>query len=210
MPPAAAMVPFFLAALTLLLTPGPVVLYIISRSVERGRTPALVSVLGVGAASLVHAVVAVFGISGLLAASPAALRAIQYAGALWLVWLGISDFRKRSENGAIARGKSNSLPAVFAEGFTVNILNPKAPIFYLAFLPQFVDPAQESVSLQIAWFAGLFGAMAMVTDSAWALTAHAAGRYLARHAGFLRNRHYITGTVLITLGVIAALVAARA
>ena len=209
MPPAAAMVPFFLAALILLLTPGPVVLYIISRSVERGRTAALVSVLGVGTASLVHAAVAVFGISGLLAASPATLRAIQYAGAGWLVWLGIGDLRRPGADAEIVRGRSTSLRSVFAEGFTVNILNPKAPIFYIAFLPQFVDPAQGPVSIQIAWFAGLFGAMAMVTDSAWALTAHAAGKLLARHSGFLRNRHYITGTVLIALGVAAGVAAAR-
>ena len=209
MPPAASMAPFLLAALAILLTPGPVVLYIISRSVERGRTAALVSVLGVGTASLVHAAVAVFGISGLLAASPATLRAIQYAGAGWLVWLGIGDLRRPGADAEIVRGQSGSPGAAFAEGFTVNILNPKAPIFYIAFLPQFVDPAQGPVSIQIAWFAGLFGAMAMVTDSAWALTAHAAGKYLARHSGFLRNRHYITGTVLIALGVAAGVAAAR-
>ena len=207
MPPASALAPFLGAALAMLLIPGPVVLYIITRSVERGRTEALVSIAGIGCASMVHAAAAVFGIAGLLAASPAAFHALQYAGAAWLVWLGIGAFRARTDDRAVATGRQTSLRGVFMEGFTVNILNPKAPLFFLAFLPQFVDPTRGAVSTQVAWLGGAFAVLGMTTDTLWAMAAHAAGRYLERHEGFLRNRHYVSGATLCALGLAAVFVA---
>jgi threonine/homoserine/homoserine lactone efflux protein len=213
MPPASTMLPFVAAILVMLITPGPVVMYIITRSTERGRIAALVSVLGVGLASVVHVSVAVFGIAGLLAASPVAFRVIQYAGAGWLVWLGIRAFRAGGENAAVVAGNvtgnAASLAGAFAEGFTVNILNPKAPLFFIAFLPQFVDPTNGDVKTQVAWLGATFAALGMVTDSSWAMVAHTAGRWLAQHQSIWRNRHYVTGSVLCGLGLVAALAALR-
>jgi threonine/homoserine/homoserine lactone efflux protein len=209
MPPASTMLPFVAAILVMLITPGPVVMYIITRSTERGRIAALISVLGVGLASVVHVTIAVFGIAGLLAASPVAFRVIQYAGAGWLVWLGIRAFRAGGENCPIATGNATGLAGAFAEGFTVNILNPKAPLFFIAFLPQFVDPANGDVKTQVAWLGATFAALGMITDSSWAMVAHAAGRWLAQHQSIWRNRHYVTGSVLCGLGLAAALAAVR-
>jgi threonine/homoserine/homoserine lactone efflux protein len=173
----------------------------------------LVSVLGVGLASVVHVTVAVFGIAGLLASSPVAFHVIQYAGAGWLVWLGIRAFRAAGESAGIATDNTTSnssrLAGAFAEGFTVNILNPKAPLFFIAFLPQFVDPANGDVKAQVAWLGATFAALGMVTDSSWAMVAHAAGRYLATHQSIWRNRHYVTGSVLCGLGLAAALAGVR-
>ena len=146
----------------------------------------------------------------IFSASPATFGAIRYAGAAWLVWLGIGAFRAGVENESVTPAQDNGLRAAFVEGFLVNVLNPKAPIFFVAFLPQFVDPGRGAVGAQVAWLGGLFAVMGMFTDSAWALAAHAAGRRLARQQGFWRSRHYLSGSILCSLGVAAAIAAMRA
>jgi len=145
----------------------------------------------VGLASFVHATVAVLGIATLLAASPRAFHAVQYAGAAWLVWLGNQAFRAHGDSGAVDRSNKTALSAVFAEGFTVNILNPKGADILLRIPAAVCGPGARPVSAQVAWLGGTFAVLGMLTDSTWAMAAHAAGRYLARHARIWRSRHYV-------------------
>jgi threonine/homoserine/homoserine lactone efflux protein len=130
---------FVSAALVLLLVPGPAVLYIFARSVEQGRLAGFVSILGIHTATLVHVTAAALGLSAILASSALAFTLIKYAGAAYLIWLGLKKILGRIE----APGINIALPAhgyarLLRDGFIVNLLNPKTALFFLAFLPQFV------------------------------------------------------------------------
>src|SRR5262245_48763064 len=141
---------FVAAALVLLLTPGPAVLYIVTRSIDQGRRAGLVSALGVHAGTLVHVVGAAAGLSALLMASATVFSAVKYLGAAYLIYLGIRRLRDRTTTlvSAHAAG-APPLRRAFVDGVIVNVLNPKTALFFLAFLPQFVDVARGSVGAQI-------------------------------------------------------------
>lgn len=205
-PDAASLWLFFSAALVLLLIPGPAVLYIVGRSVEQGRGAGIVSILGIHAATLVHIAAAVMGLSAILASSALAFSAIKYAGAAYLIWLGLKKIFGRAENG----GATAALPKcprarLFREGFIVNLLNPKTAMFFLAFLPQFVDPSRGHAAMQMAFLGLLFTLLGLITDGCYALAAGTAGNWLKRSRGFLKWERYCTGTLLVGLGVTAAL-----
>lgn len=195
---------FFAAATILLLTPGPAVLYIVARSVHQGRLAGVVSALGITVGTLVHVLAAALGLSALLASSAAAYAAIKYAGAAYLIFLGVRQFLRR--DGAIAREEDEPVPLarVFVNGIFVNVLNPKTALFFLAFLPQFVDVSKGSVSLQLVELGLLFAGMGMMSDGMYALLAGTAGGWLKGHRGFLRAQPYVTGSVYVGLGVVAA------
>ena len=133
---------FLAAALALNISPGPDMLYVISRSLEQGLKAGVVSALGVGAGTLIHTMVAVVGLSALLLSVPIAFNIIRYAGALYLAYLGLRMLlvKRRKEQRIQARRSNNfRLRDVFRQGLTINVLNPKVALFFLAFLPQFVD-----------------------------------------------------------------------
>ena len=133
---------FLAAALALNISPGPDMLYVISRSLEQGLKAGVVSALGVGAGTLIHTMVAVVGLSALLLSVPIAFNIIRYAGALYLAYLGLRMLlvKRRKEQRIQARRSNNfRLRDVFRQGLTTNVLNPKVALFFLAFLPQFVD-----------------------------------------------------------------------
>src|SRR6202050_5762037 len=138
---AASMGFFCVAAILLLLTPGPAVLYIVARSVEQGRIAGLASVCGITTGTLVHVLAAALGLSALLASSALAFAAVKYAGAGYLIYIGARRILRRT--GAAAERiqlPRRSLGRLYRDGFVVNLLNPKTALFFLAFLPQFVDP----------------------------------------------------------------------
>ena len=141
--PGAANVGLFVgAALVLLLIPGPAVLYIVGRSVEHGRRAGLVSIGGIHTATLVHVAAAALGLSAVLASSALAFGVVKYAGAAYLIWLGLRKIFGRSEAAEVAAASRDRGHArLFRDGFVVNLLNPKTAIFFLAFLPQFVSRA---------------------------------------------------------------------
>ena len=143
MPALSTIVVFLLAALGILLIPGPAVLYIVTRSVAQGRRAGLASVGGIETANLVHLVAAALGLSALLMTSALAFSVVKYLGAAYLIFLGVRTLLSRNTHLALSAPKSQRLSKLFANGFLVNLLSPKAALFYYAFLPQFVDPASR-------------------------------------------------------------------
>ncbi len=193
------------AALVLLLVPGPAVLYIVGRSIEQGRAAGLVSILGIHAATLVHVAAAALGLSAILASSALAFSVVKYAGAAYLIWLGLKKIFGRAEaSGAAAAAPARNRMKLFREGFIVNLLNPKTALFFLAFLPQFVDVGRGHVASQIAFLGVTFTLIGLVTDGSYALAAGTAGTWLKRSRGYLKLERYLSGALFIGLGLTAA------
>jgi len=196
---------FAVAATALLLTPGPAVLYIVSRSVEQGRTAGLASVCGITTGTLVHVLAAALGLSALLASSALAFAVVKYAGAGYLIYIGVRRILSRTDEVAAQMElPRRSLGRLYRDGFVVNLLNPKTALFFLAFLPQFVDPSRGAVVFQIAFLGLLFTLMGLMSDGLYALVAGTAGRWVKRKGHSFRWERYITGGVFIGLGVTAA------
>ena len=194
------------AALVLLLIPGPAVLYIVARSVEQGRLAGFVSDLGIHAATLVHVLAAALGLSALLASSALAFSVVKYAGAAYLIWLGLKKIFGRSEAPAEdVKLVRYSHARLFRDGFVVNLLNPKTALFFFAFLPQFAEPSRGHLGIQIAFLGLLFAGLGFITDGCYALVAGTAGNMLKRSRAYLRFERYVSGTLFIGLGVTAAL-----
>ena len=201
-PPAIGL--FVVAALALLVVPGPAVLYIVARSIHQGRRAGLASVLGIHVGTIVHIAAATVGLSALVVSSAVAFTTVKVAGAVYLVGLGLWTLLSRRAEPEVALGGERNLRRAFAQGIVVNVLNPKTALFFLAFLPQFVDSDAPHPALQIAFLGLLFAALGMVTDSLWALAAGTAGGMLRRSRRFVRAQRYVTGTVYVGLGVATA------
>jgi threonine/homoserine/homoserine lactone efflux protein len=195
---------FCAAALALAVVPGPAVLYIVAQSVDQGRLAGLVSALGIGVGGLVHVVAATIGLSSLLASSATAFTIVKYAGAAYLVILGIRRLltRETVEND-VARAPRTQR-RLFTDGVVVNVLNPKTALFFIAFLPQFVDPGADRASLQILALGLVFVVIALSSDSLWALAAGTAGAWLKRSRWYLGVKRWMTGTVFVALGLSTA------
>ena len=199
---------FILASLALTLVPGPAVLYIVARSVEGGRPAGLVSVLGIGAGGLVHIAFASLGLSAVLASSATAFAAVKWLGVAYLIYLGLGRFLARDvETGAVIVNRE-PLTRVFSQGVFVNVLNPKTALFFLAFLPQFVDPSRGAVPAQIALLGTTFVALALCTDGLYAVLSGTAADWLRRKnesPRFRRAGRYISGSVYLALGAATAI-----
>ncbi len=203
-PDATTLLLFAAASLALLLVPGPAVLFVVARSLEQGRTAGIVSVLGVHAGSLVHVAAAVAGISALVASSATAFAVVKYAGAAYLVLLGIQRLRSRGDE-VLAAAPRAPRARLFRQGLVVSVLNPKTAVFFLAFLPQFVDPGVGPAAPQVAVLGLCFVALGIVSDGAWALLAGAAGQRLRRSASVRRRLDRASGVTYLGLGAVAAL-----
>ena len=198
---------FFVACVALAVVPGPAVLYVVTRSVEHGRRAGLAAAGGAASGGLLQTVAAAAGLASLLIASSTAFNVVKYTGAAYLVYMGVRRLLSGevAELETAAHTPALSLRRVFAQGVVVNVLNPKVTLFLLAFLPQFVDPARGSESLQIAMLGGIFMAIGLVTDSTYAIVAGTAADWLRKKRRFARIQRYVAGTVFIGLGVTAAL-----
>jgi threonine/homoserine/homoserine lactone efflux protein len=197
---------FAVAATLLLLTPGPAVLYIVARSIEQGRIAGLASVFGITTGTLVHVLASTLGLSALLASSALAFALVKYAGAGYLIYMGVRRILSRIDTPAAPQKlPRRSLGRLYRDGFFVNLLNPKTALFFLAFLPQFVDPARGAVPFQIAFLGLLFTLMGLTSDGLYALVAGTAGQWVKRRSRYLEWERYITGSVFIGLGLTAAL-----
>ncbi|HEX4954198.1 MAG TPA: LysE family translocator [Thermoanaerobaculia bacterium] len=197
---------FFLGAtLALLVVPGPAVLYIVSQSLALGRRAGVVATLGMAAGSLVHIVAMALGISALVAASPVAFAAVRYAGAAYLVYLAVHTLMAPAAEPRAAEATRAPLGQVFHRGFWVSLLNPKAILFFLAFLPQFVDPQRGSPALQVLVLGTLFQALAFTTDNLWVLAAGHFSRTTAASPRLARLQRYATAAVYLGLGLATAL-----
>ena len=209
MPDSWSLLGFVAAALVLLLTPGPGVLYVVARSVEQGRRAGLVSVLGLSAGALVHVGAAAAGISAILLASATAFGVVKALGAAYLIYLGIRTLLGRRSAANVEVSTSRTLHRLFRDGVLVSVLNPKIALFFLAFLPQFVDPHGASVPQQIVVLGLVYVSLALVTDGGYALLA-------SRLRGWLGTRglhgplpRYLCGSVYLGLGISTALTGRR-
>ncbi|WP_440098909.1 LysE family translocator [Streptosporangium sp. H16] len=205
MPDLPALALFAAATLTLLLVPGPAVLYIVTRSVAQGRSAGLVSVLGIHLGSLVHVAAAALGISALLAASSTGFTIVKYLGAAYLIWLGVRKLMTRSNGEESFEPRTATRSRMFWEGFVVNVLNPKTAIFFLAFLPQFADPEAGPIAPQIVLLGLIWTVLGMASDGAFALLASAMAGRLRRSARARRRLDATSGVVYLGLGAVAAL-----
>ncbi len=196
---------FIIAAWILLITPGPAVLYIVTRSIDQGRIAGLVSTLGIALGTMFHVAAAALGVSALLMSSALAFNIVKYLGAAYLVYLGICKFLQKPEAEQAQNIKPKKLSQLFYQGIIVNLLNPKTAIFFFAFLPQFADVNQGLVALQILFLGSLFVVMGIFSDGLWALLAGTAGNWLRGNLRFLQGQHYFSGGVFIALGLTAAL-----
>jgi len=195
---------FLVAAFVILVTPGPAVLYIIARSVDQGRLAGIVSTLGVGVGTLFHVAAAALGLSALLASSAMAFGVLKYLGAAYLIYLGIRKLMERDPDATRRARLPESLGRIFWQGVVVNVLNPKTALFFLAFLPQFVDIDRGLAAVQMLVLGLIFVAMGILSDGVWALFAGSAGSWLKSHGGFLHTQRYFAGSVFIALGLIVA------
>jgi threonine/homoserine/homoserine lactone efflux protein len=205
MPDPATLLVFTGASLALLLVPGPAVVYVVTRSLEGGTRAGLTSVLGVETGTFAYALAAAIGLTGLVAASELGFTIVKYAGAAYLVYIGLRRLLERGEAGAgAAAGASRARSRLYLQGLVVQLLNPKIAIFFLAFLPQFVDRDGAPIALQTLLLGTLFTLLAVLSDGAYVLVAGAIGARL-RPPAFSR----LTGGVYIGLGVSAALAGSR-
>jgi threonine/homoserine/homoserine lactone efflux protein len=205
LPEASSLAIFVAAALLLLLTPGPAVLYIVTRSLDQGRRAGLVSMLGVHAGTLVHVLAAAAGLSTLLAASATAFTTVKYLGAAYLVFLGIRRLLDRGAATPAADGRPGDLRRAFVDGVVVNVLNPKTALFFLAFLPQFVDVSRGGVGMQILALGLLFMLLGTITDGLYAVAAATAAAWLRGSPGLFSSGRWVSGGMYVGLGLAAAL-----
>ena len=196
---------FLAAAAVLIAAPGPDILYVISRGISGGRPAGLVSALGIGSGEVLQTLLAVLGLAALLQASLAAFLIVKYVGAGYLVYLGIRTIRER--NGFALRQLSTvSRWGIFRQGVFTNLLNPKAVLFYVTFLPQFVNPLRGHAQLQVVVLGTTFAVLDMVFLAALAYSVDRAGAWLVSKPKSARRVKYASGTLLIGLGVRLALV----
>ncbi|MBG0813193.1 LysE family translocator [Planomonospora sp. ID82291] len=191
---------FSAASLALVLVPGPNHLYIVARGVAQGRAAGMASAFGVEVGTLVHIAAAAAGLSYVIARSAPLFAAVKWAGVAYLLYLGVRALTSRPE-AEIRETAPQPLRAVFLEGVVVNVLNPKVILFFLAFLPQFVDPAAGAVPLQIAVLGGTLLLLGLVSDMVYAAGAGALGRRLRSRARLLGR---VSGVVYLGLGVATA------
>jgi threonine/homoserine/homoserine lactone efflux protein len=205
-----SLVLFMTGAMLLLLVPGPAVLYITSRSIGLGRAAGLVSAMGIAVGTLVHVAAATLGLSALLVSRASAFTFVKYAGAAYLICLGIRTLRSGNARTLDPSREQRSLPSIFGQGVLVNLLNPKTALFFLAFLPQFVDPAHGHATLQIFELGVLFALMGWVSDSVWALVSGTFAEHIRVSIRLRSTQRKVSGGVLIALGLASVFSGAKA
>ena len=197
---------FWTASFLLILTPGPDMLYIIGRSVGQGRMAGVASAMGIGVGCMGHIIAVSFGLTALLKAVPLAFEIMRYAGACYLLYLGIKMLYRSGNPTDNVVVETTPLMEIFKQGMITNILNPKVALFFVAFLPQFVDPASDNVTLQLAGLGIMFDILGTAVNLLIAYAASYAGERMKqkmRSSGFLNK---FTGLIMIFLGLRLAVV----
>ncbi len=192
------------AALIIQAIPGPMVLFIVTRSIDQGLRSGLGTVLGISTATVVHAAAVSVGIAGVLLSSPALFRGLKYAGAAYLIVLGVRMLVGARAVTANVDGNDQLTGSSFRQGLLVNLLNPNTPIFLLALLPQFLDP-EHAASTQIVTLGIAVAVLGAASDSLWAVAAGTLGEWLRRRAHTTVRFDQVAGLTLIALGVATGL-----
>lgn len=201
MPDLPTLLTFALAALALLVIPGPSVLYIVARSMQQGPKLGLISALGVQTGGLVHVLAATIGVSALVMSSAVLFSIVKFLGAAYLIYLGIRTMMARQEGLSLPTLARQTPRQAYWQGAVVNALNPKTALFFLAFLPQFVHPARGPVWVQTVTLGLLFLTLATLSDGTYALLAGKLGDRLRHNETFARGQKYFTGGIYIALGL---------
>ncbi len=204
MPTGSTIALFVLAATALAVVPGPAVAYIVTQSIDQGRRAGLVSALGVATGGLVHVTAATVGLSALIASSAEAFTVVKLVGAAYLIVVGIRRILAGDSEDTDRHALRAPLPRVYRQGVVVNVLNPKTALFFLAFLPQFVDPARGTVWPQVALLGVIFVSVALVSDMTYALVSDAIAGRIRRTGTGAKVRRWLTGGVFVALGITAA------
>jgi threonine/homoserine/homoserine lactone efflux protein len=186
------MLVFLTAGLLLNITPGPDMLYVIARSAGQGRAAGIVSALGIGVGCFFHICAVAFGLAEILRTVPLAYEVVRYSGAAYLIWLGARMLAKKPEGPVTVQAAS--LRRIFGQGVLTNVLNPKVALFFLAFLPQFIDPHLPAAR-QVVTLGLIFDTSGTIVNLAVAMAAGAARAFLP--SGF----RYVTGGVFLALGL---------
>lgn len=190
------------AALLLAVVPGPGMLYVLTRSLHGGRKEGVQSSFGTAVGGSFHVVAAAFGLSAILAASSVAFTVVKYAGAAYLIYLGVRMLIERLEVDTHAEVRSTGNP--FTQGIITETLNPKTALFFLSFIPQFVDPAQGNVTLQFMLLGGISVFLNTSADLIVTFFAGPIGERLRSSAKWQRRQRVATGSAMIGLGVYVA------
>ncbi len=203
LPHGSALIAFVIASLVLAITPGPAVFYIVTRSLSQGRSAGLASVGGVALGNLGNSIGASLGLAAVFAISSLAFWVVKYAGAAYLIYLGIKALRRPAEPVKQTQLRDVQPSVIFRDGFIVALLNPKTALFFSAFLPQFVDPRSSTV-LQTLSLGAAFVMIASVTDTTYALTASIIAPMMSRARALRNAGRYLTASAFIGLGVFTA------
>ena len=206
MPSGTLLLAFVAAALVVLLIPGPGVLYVVARSVGQGTRAGLASVVGLSLGALVHVAAAAAGLSAILLTSATAFGIVKALGAGYLIYLGVRTLLARRPPAAMAAPPPLPLSRLVTDGVLVSVLNPKIAVFFLAFLPQFVEPGRGPLPQQILLLGLLYVALALVTDGAYALLAGSLRHWLSGRVMRGPLPRYVSGSLYLGLGLNAAFV----
>ncbi|MGH3095925.1 MAG: LysE family translocator [Streptosporangiales bacterium] len=209
MPSVHTLATFAVAAVLFSVVPGPSVLYLIARSLSQGHRAGAVSVAGIAAGTAVQVVAMAVGLAALLATSATWFAVVKYAGAAYLIALGIRTLLSSREHDTEQPPRAQPLLAVGWQGFVVTVLNPKLALFLLALLPQFVDPSKGPAGPQIAVLGATLIIVGAVNDLCYTVFASALGRRLRRTTSVLRHSKSASGVIYIALGIFTAVTGHR-
>lgn len=187
-------------------------MYIVARSIDQGRLAGVVSVLGIVVGTLFHVAAAALGLSALLVSSALAFSLVKYFGATYLIYLGIRKLMEKDVTPLIPGSDTNTpirpdktmLQKAFTQGVIVNLFNPKTALFFLAFLPQFIDPVRGNVAIQTILLGIIFSSLALISDSTYAILAGTLRNWLKGNRRMMVSQRYFTGGIYITLGLVTA------
>lgn len=204
MPDLNSLISFAVASVALLVIPGPAVIYIVNRSVADGRQIGIAAVVGLELGTFMHVLAATVGLSAILATSENAFNVVKYLGASYLILIGLRTLTRKPE--AISTSASSMTQSqAFRQGFIINMLNPKIALFFLSFLPQFIDQNISSNARQALILGSVFVLCGFVIDGIYALTASSLREVLVKGKALPFIQQYVAGVVFVLLGVAAAL-----
>ncbi len=209
MPPIESVLTFVLASAVLIVIPGPSVLFVIGRSIALGRRAGVLSVLGNALGTVPAILLTAFGVGAIVAASEVAFTIIKIVGAIYLAWLGVQAIRHRHAHVTGPAAASSSSWKLLRQGFIVGLTNPKTIAFFVAVLPQFVDPDTGPVWLQLLLLGLIFEVLAVASDGAWALAAGTARNWFAKSPRRISSLSATGGVMMIGLGGVLAFTGAK-
>ena len=192
---------FLLAVLALFLSPGPNMAFVLSHGVAHGPRGGFAAALGISAADLVHTLFAATGVTALVAAWPPSFDLLRYAGALYLLWLAAQAFRSSDELPRNTKAQPSAFARIVRMAFLNNLVNPKALLFFMVFLPQFVDPARGSVPLQLVQLGVMLSAAAIAFNTLLGACSGQVGRWLQRRPGAEKLQRGVLALVMVGLAI---------